>query len=239
MWNQIVEEEFQKASDLFIPCKEKKCSEEDRGFIRSLLSFNKELNVVQNALDILQRSSERYMSTDEYQQLSSCFFSHDPKRQHEKMICLQRAVSLIQSDTKKYEELRILFGITNQILLLIWRVGRALMQDGEHSWSYQVIFLLLSLESNLVEGWMAYGYVNQKLHSFHTALNSYLIARILSGGLKSELDLMIADCYIDIGDIEEAISYLEQYKKNDAIEKRAHEGALALVERRVQLSRRH
>ncbi len=225
MWDQIIEDaliqdtKMKPSSETFngVGARSISCTKSDREFIRSLLSFNLEQQAIRHALKIIRETGERYISSEEYQLVCGCFFPVSETQIAEKLEATKRFAMDMLLEKKdvleQYHALKQEMGITEGIISIVWRIARSLLDEKEYDWSYQVLFFLLSIEPLLIEGWMAYGYVTQKMKSLHTSLHAYLTARAISGDSKPEIDLMIADCYVDLHSLEEAKMYVCRYKE--------------------------
>lgn len=223
MWDQIVEESFQKRETI---------SRSDREFLRSLLSFWSELQAIKMGVKRVIEAGEKYLTASEYTLIQSCFCTkEDPAHKIRTIKEYLLKMLLDQKIDEEYDKVIKALGITDEILQLIWRIGKSLLDGKEYEWAYQVLFLLLSLNPTLTEGWMAYGYVNQRLKSMNTATNAYLTARSLSD--KPEIDIMIADCYADMHILDDAKSYLERYKKGIGVHQDPYLPYVKTVEEKI------
>lgn len=209
-WNEIVEEKINALTTLVSKRPRVDApvvSERDRAFIFSLLSFNAEALALRHALEILEKYSDRYISSDEQSLLDRCFF-HPERDVVIKRLGAMKEI-LVQKDLEHAPRISIreILGISEDVLRILWRIARSLIDDIEYVYAYNLLFLLLSIEPFLIEGWIAYGYVNIQMQSFNTALNALYTARVLSSGERIDIDVMICSCYIDMHNFEDAKHY--------------------------------
>ena len=183
--------------------------------LESFLAIDIQRQCLKAAFKSLERIAARYTSRIELELLEQVFFKPNPEG-------LSLSINGAHQQMKREFEKKnssgclstaSLLGIHKDVLKVIWRIARSLVDEKEYEYAYQILFLLLALEPLIIEAWLTYGYVNHQMRSFNTAINAYLTARQLAADEIPAHLLFIADCFADMDSIDDAEFYMREFFK--------------------------